>query len=389
MEEFMGYRRPDGRVGIRNHVIILPCSICASDTARMLAAKVPGTVFVNTHTGCSQVPSDLQYTLDGLAGIAANPNVYGTILVSIGCESAQARRVAADIRARTNKPLEFFVIREEGGTVRLIERAAKSAQRMLEESKKVQKEKCPITELIMGTECGGSDPTSGIASNPVIGVLSDILVEKGATSILSETTEFTGAEHILAGRAKNEEVRQRILDIVERYEQHFKNNGENVRKGNPAPGNIAGGITTLEEKSLGCIHKGGSSVINAVYDYAKQISPEDKGLVIMDTPGTDAPSIAGMIAGGAQIIVYSTGHGSPLGSPITPVIKVTGNSETFRVMNDNTDFDASLSLSGEKTIEELGRDLYEELMEVVNGKQTKSEILGFTETTFMRACNFV
>lgn len=387
--EFMGFERPDGRVGVRNHVLVLPCSICSSDTARMTADRVAGAISINNQLGCSQVPSDMQYTLDVLGGFAANPNIYGTVLIGVGCETCQADMVADEIRSRTNKPLEVFVIQEVGGTKKTIEAAAKAAEKMVAEASVLTRKAFPISKLILGTECGGSDPTSGLAANPVIGVLSDILVENGGTSILSETTEFIGAENILAARAKNEEVKNRILEIVDRYEQHFIINGENVRRGNPTPGNMEGGLTTLEEKSLGCIHKGGSKEIQAVYDYGKQIDENDKGLIIMDTPGNDASSMAGMAAGGAQVFVFSSGRGTPIGSPIGPVIKITGNRHTFKMMEDNIDFDASPVLFGEKTVEELGEELKNMLLETCNGKQTKAEELGFNETAIMRACNFV
>lgn len=386
---FYGYRRPDGRVGIRNYVLILPASICATDTARMVARQVEGAVTFTNHLGCSQVPSDMRYTMDVLGGFAANPNVYGTVIVADGCETCQCNLVEEEIRKRTNKPLASFIIQRDGGTISLIEKATRAAREMVVAASMLRREEFPITELILATECGGSDPTSGIAANPVIGELSDLLVEMGATSILSETTEFIGAEEILAARAKTPEIHDRILDIVARYEDHFIRNGENVRRGNPTPGNMEGGLTTLEEKSLGCIHKGGSSIINAVYDYGKQIAPEDKGLVIMDTPGNDASSIAGMLAGGAQICVFSTGRGTPLGAPIAPVIKITGNRETYAGMQDNIDFDASPVLFGEKTAKELGASLLDLVMDTVNGRLTKAESLGFTETAIMRACNFV
>ncbi|KPI49124.1 carbohydrate hydrolase [Clostridioides difficile] len=385
--KFYGYKRPDGRVGIRNHILILPTSVCASDTTRIIASQVQGAVTFNNQNGCSQVHSDQQLTMDVMAGYAANPNVYGVIVVSLGCENCQNDLVVDAIKERTNKPIKTLVIQEEHGTLKTIEKAVRYAREMAQEASLLRKEEFPISELILGTECGGSDPTSGLAANPLIGELSDRLVDLGATSILSETTEFIGAEHILARRAVNEEVKEKILHIVHRYENSLKLVGEEVREGNPSPGNIAGGLTSLEEKSLGCIHKGGHRQINEVYDYAKQI--DKKGLVIMDTPGNDASSVAGMVAGGAQIVVFSTGRGTPSGNPIAPVIKITGNKITFANMEDNMDFDASPVIYGPQTMEELTDDLLDMVIDVANGKQSKAESLGYTEMAIARVCNYV
>ncbi|HBE9551636.1 UxaA family hydrolase [Clostridioides difficile] len=385
--KFYGYKRPDGRVGIRNHILILPTSVCASDTTRIIASQVQGAVTFNNQNGCSQVHSDQQLTMDVMAGYAANPNVYGVIVVSLGCENCQNDLVVDAIKERTNKPIKTLVIQEEHGTLKTIEKAVRYAREMAQEASLLRKEEFPISELILGTECGGSDPTSGLAANPLIGELSDKLVDLGATSILSETTEFIGAEHILARRAVNEEVKEKILNIVHRYENSLKLVGEEVREGNPSPGNIAGGLTSLEEKSLGCIHKGGHRQISEVYDYAKQI--DKKGLVIMDTPGNDASSVAGMVAGGAQIVVFSTGRGTPSGNPIAPVIKITGNKITFANMEDNMDFDASPVIYGPQTMEELTDDLLNMVVDVANGKQSKAESLGYTEMAIARVCNYV
>lgn len=384
---FLGYRRPDGKVGVRNKIFILPASVCASDTTRIIASQIEGAVTFNNQNGCSQVAGDQQLTMDVMAGMAANPNVYGIIVVSLGCENCQMDLVVDAIRERTNKPMETFIIQENGGTITTIERAVRAGRKMAQEASKLQREEFPITELIVGTECGGSDPTSGLASNVLIGELSDRLVALGATSILSETTEFIGAEHILAKRAKTPEIKERIYEIVHRYEKALQLVGEEVRDGNPSPGNIAGGITTLEEKSLGCIHKGGHTEVTAVYDYGKQV--EEKGLVIMDTPGNDPSSVAGMVAGGAQVIVFSTGRGTPTGNPISPVIKITGNKITFANMSDNIDIDASPVIYGPQTLKELGEEFLQELVEVANGKQTKAETLGYTEMAIARLCNYV
>lgn len=386
--EFLGYRRPDGRVGVRNKILILPASVCASDTAGIVAGQVEGAVTFHNQNGCSQVGADQQMTVDVMAGYAANPNVYGTVVLSLGCENCQMDLVAAAIRERTNKPLEQFIIQECGGTVRTVELAVRAARKMAAEASRMQKEPFPMSELIVGTECGGSDPTSGLASNPLIGEMSDRMAALGGTSILSETTEFIGAEHILARRGATPEISQRIYDIVHRYEKALQLVGEEVRAGNPSPGNKAGGLTTLEEKSLGCIHKGGHTSVNAVYDYAKQVEAH-KGLVIMDTPGNDPSSVAGMVAGGCQVVVFSTGRGTPTGNPIAPVIKITGNKLTFAKMEDNIDLDASPVIYGPQSLEEMGDALMAELQAVASGKLTKAEALGFTEMAIARVCNYV
>ena len=385
---FWGYRRPDGRVGVRNNVLVLPASVCAADTCRIVASQVKGTVTFHNQNGCSQVPCDMQLTMDTIAGFAANPNIYGTIIISLGCENCQMDLVVKAIQERTNKPMRQFIIQECGGTIATAEQAVRAAREMVQEASLQRREEFPISKLMLGTECGGSDMTSGLASNPLIGQVCDRLVDMGATAVLSETTEFIGAEHILARRAATPEVHDRIFEIVHRYEAALRLVGEEVRDGNPSPGNKAGGITTLEEKSLGCIHKGGHSPINAVYDYAKQVESK-QGLVIMDTPGNDPSSVAAMVAGGAQVVVFSSGRGTPTGNPIAPVIKLTGNKLTFAKMEDNIDFDASPLIYGTKTLEELGGDLLNMVVETACGKQTKAESLGFTEMAIARVCNYV
>lgn len=384
---FLGYKRPDGKVGVRNHVLILPTCACSSETCRIVSSQVLGTTTIVNQNGCAQVKGDLELTKQVLAGLAANPNVYGTVLIGLGCENAQPNDMEALIKSKTNKPLHKLVIQEEGGTINTIKKATELARIMAQEASQVRKEECHISDLIVGTECGGSDPTSGIASNPVVGNLSDRLVDLGGSSVLSETTEFVGAEHILAERGATPEIKEQILHIVKRYEDHIKQVGESLREGNPAPGNKAGGITTLEEKSLGCIHKGGHRPIVEVVEYAQ--APIKKGLVVMDTPGYDIASVTGMAAGGCQVIVFTTGRGTPTGNAIAPVIKITGNKLTFENMKDNMDFDASPVVQGEKTIEEMGKELLEEVVEVASGKVTKAEALGFNDTAINRLCNYV
>lgn len=384
---FYGYKRSDGRVGVRNYVLVLPASVCASDTTRIIANNVKGAVTFNNQLGCSQVASDQQFTMDVMAGYAANPNVYATVVVSLGCENCQMDLVVDAIKERTNKPMAQFIIQENGGTIETIRRATEAAKKFVQEASLLQKEEFPMSELIIGTECGGSDPTSGLASNVLIGELSDRMVDMGGTSILSETTEIIGGEHIIARRAKTPEVKDRIFEIVHRYEKALQLVGEEVRVGNPSPGNKAGGLTTLEEKSLGCIHKAGHREVTAVYDYGKQI--DEKGLVIMDTPGNDPSSVAGMAAGGCQIVVFSTGRGTPTGNPLVPVIKITANKITYKNMSENIDIDASPLIYGTKTLTQMGEELVKEVQEVANGKYTKAEALGYTEMAIARVCNFV
>lgn len=384
--KFLGYRRVDGRVGVRNHVLVMATCGCSSDVARIVSSKVPGTVFFNNQNGCGQTSNDLSITLEVLSGFAANPNIYATLVVSLGCELAEFEIVEEYIARKTNKPLQKIVIQEEGGSVKAIEKAVACAQQLVQEASFCRREESEVSDLIVGTECGGSDPTSGLSANPVVGSLSDRVVDFGGTSILSETTEFVGAEHILAERGRTEEIKRQIMEIVTRYEKHLANVGEDLRSGQPSPGNKAGGITTLEEKSLGCIHKSGHRLFEAVYDYAQLI--DTKGLVIMDTPGYDIASVTGMIAGGSQIVVFTTGRGTPAGNPIAPVIKITGNKETYIKMFDDIDFNTSDSIWGEKTVDQLGEELLRELIEVANGKQTRAELLGINEVAISRLCNY-
>ena len=385
---FWGYRRPDGRVGVRNNVLVLPASVCAADTCRIVASQVKGTVTFHNQNGCSQVPCDMQLTMDTIAGFAANPNIYGTIIISLGCENCQMDLVVKAIQERTNKPMRQFIIQECGGTIATAEQAVRAAREMVQEASLQRREEFPISKLMLGTECGGSDMTSGLASNPLIGQVCDRLVDMGATAVLSETTEFIGAEHILARRGRTPEIRQRIYDIVHRYEDSLKLVGEDPRDGNPSPGNKAGGLTTLEEKSLGCIHKGGHHPVEEVYDYAKQME-YGKGLVIMDTPGNDPSSVAGMAAGGCQLVLFSTGRGTPTGNPIVPVIKLTANPITYGKMKDNIDVDGSILLEHPEKMDEVADALVAEIIDFANGKATKSESLGFYELAIARVCNYV
>lgn len=385
---FNGYRRADGRVGIRNHVLVLPTSICASDTTERIANAVEGCVSFHNQNGCSQVPADQQMTMDAMAGFAANPNIASVLAVSLGCEGCQNDLVVDAIRQRTDKPVETLVIQQVGGSINAVDEGIRIARRLAETAAAEQRVPCDISELILGTNCGGSDTTSGLGSNPLIGEVSDWLVAQGGTSVLCETSEFFGAEQILARRAATPEVGQEILRIVKDYEDYVHLFGAEMRQGNPSPGNIAGGLTTLEEKSLGCIHKGGHSSINAVYPYAGQLKAHE-GLVIMDTPGNDPTSVSGLVAGGCQLVVFSTGQGTPTGNAMAPVYRLTANRVTARTMADNIDFDASATIYGPQTMVELRDAMIDELIEVCNGRLTCAEAIGYTETALPHLCNYM
>lgn len=373
---FMGYQRSNGTVGIRNHVLILPTVSCSTETARIIAGQVKGAVTFQNQQGCGQMGADAKRTIDILIALGSHPNISGVVVVGLGCETAQPHKVAEEI-AKSGKPVKTTVIQEEGGTLGAITKGIRYATEMALAASMEEKVPSDVSELIVALECGGSDPTSGVASNPSMGYASDLLVAAGGTTILSETTEFIGAEHVLAARAADKEVANDIMNIVHRLEKSTKERGEDLRGGNPSPGNIAGGITTIEEKSLGCINKGGSSPAVEVVEYGEK--PRRKGLVIMDSPGFDIDSIVGMVAGGAQMCVFTTGLGTPVGNGLVPVIKLTGNSMTYEKMKDNIDINAGVILDGGKTVEEVGQEVYDEMMRVANGKTTKAEIFGFSE----------
>ena len=378
---FYGYRRPDGRVGVRNKVLILPTSVCASDTARIISQQVEGSVTFNNQQGCSQVAVDQQLTMDVMAGYAANPNIYGTVLVSLGCENCQMDLVVKAIEERTNKPLKQVIIQEVGGTLKAVEIAVRYAKEMVAEASVLQKEEFPLSELIVGTECGGSDPTSGLAANPAIGAMSDLVVQAGGTSILSETSEFIGAEHILARRAINKEVHDRIYEITSRFEAHFHAVGEDVRQGNPSPGNKAGGITTLEDKSCGCVQKGGTAPIMDVIGYGDPVVT--KGLNMLYGPGNDLVSATAMTAAGAHLILFSTGRGTPFSAP-APTLKISTNTPLAEKKGGWIDFNTGVIADGEKTIDEAAKDLLDLVIRVASGEQTKAEKHGFREISIFK-----
>ncbi|HWR45696.1 UxaA family hydrolase [Sporomusa sp.] len=381
--EFMGYRRPDGSVGIRNHVLVIPTVVCANQVARGISHTVKGSVWVEHQHGCSQLAPDAAQTARVFIGHGTNPNVFGVVVVGLGCEVVRAQDVAAEIKKQCpHKPVHCVIIQDAGGSYKAISEGAIEAHKMVEQASMLVREPIDVAELILGTECGGSDACSGLSANPALGAASDLLIDAGGTSILSETPELIGAEHIIAGRAINEDVANRCYATIKAFEDSANAIGVDMRGGNPTPGNIEGGLSSIEEKSLGCVYKGGTRPLVDVIGYAEKISK--KGLVYMDTPGNDIEQLTGMAAGGCHICVFTTGRGTPTGSAIVPTIKVASNTAMYNKMKDNIDINAGTVVDGEETIQQVGQRILEEMVRVASGKMTKSEILGHNDFGIQR-----
>ena len=276
------------------------------------------------------------------------------------------------------KRVETVVIQEVGGAAKAAAQGILLSQAMVTEASEQKRALFPIGEVVLGLKCGSSDTTSGLSSNPVVGILSDLIVEAGGTSILGEVTEFIGAEHLLAKHAKDEETAAKILSFVNRMEARAINMGFDIRGGQPTGGNIKGGLTTIEEKSLGAIAKAGSAQIQAVYEYG--VKPDTKGLVVMDSPGREPEILTGLAAAGATMIVFTTGRGAPQGFPFVPVIKLTGNENTWKNLKDHMDFNVASVMDGTETLDAAGNRLLAEVVRVASGKKTKAEISGYTSS---------
>jgi altronate dehydratase large subunit len=385
--EFYGYRRKEGRPGIRNHILILPACACGSESCRIVASQVRGAVNIVFNTGCSDVAANTAMSQKVLTGFALNPNVYGVVIIGLGCETVPHAKLREKIQAKCSKPVVSFGIQEEGGTLKTIEKAVRAAREMAAEAGMQQKEKFPISELLMGIECGGSDATSGIASNPAVGNLSDRLVDLGASTMMSESIEWIGGEHVLAKRAATPEIHDQIIRVCEEYEKHLLAAGQDCRAGQPTPGNKTGGLSTIDEKSLGCIRKGGTRPIVEVLEQAQ--APTKQGAIVMDTAGYDISSVTSMAAAGCQLIIFTTGRGTPTGNAIVPVMKVTANEHTYSWMEDNMDADLSSIIRGECSIADSGAMLLDKIHDIANGKLTKAEAYGFSDIAIDHVCRFV
>ncbi|MFC0272086.1 UxaA family hydrolase [Metabacillus herbersteinensis] len=379
-QTFMGFLRKDGKVGVRNHIAIIPSVFCSAKVAERIAYQVPGSVYFRHPVGCSQVGEDLEVTAKTLIAIGNNPNFAGVVVVGLGCERFSPYELADGI-APSNKMLDTVVIQEEGDSLAAIQKGSRIAREMQQMASKQVREEFPVSKLIIGLNCGGSDMTSGLIANPALGHASDKLVKHGGSSILSEITELLGTEEILARRAVNDEVAQDIMNTVRHTEDKLlkqtQQSSNKARTHLISTGNYDGGLSSVVEKSLGSMKKSGNAQFSGVIQYGHQ--PKSQGLFLLDSPGHDGEVSTGQVAAGAQIILFPTGRGTPTGFPGVPVIKITGNPKTYGRMKENIDINAGEVLLGNRTLEQMGEEIYQDILEVASGKQVKAEILGHDE----------
>jgi altronate dehydratase large subunit len=377
--EITGYLRPDGKVGVRNQVLVLATVSCVNGVIQRISREVPEAVCVPHAFGCGRGgPRDLQILFRVLSGMVRHPNVGAAVLIGLGCEIANTRNLAPLIKD-CGKPVEMLNV-QECGSLKTAQKGAEAARRFLAELKAQPRIPVSWDRLLVAMECGGSDAMSGVTANTALGAVSDWIVERGGTVIFGENTEMIGTDHILARRAKNAEVAERIVQMVKRADQLANDVMGNLAGVVISPGNMDGGMSTIAEKSMGCIFKGGSTVINQVVDYGEP--PTEKGLVLQDGPGYDGDSMAGLAVSGAQVMFFSTGRGTPAGFPALPVIKAASNSRIYKAMPDDLDVNAGTLVEG-KSRDALRDEMIALLARVVNGEKTKAEANGMEVFTFM------
>jgi altronate hydrolase len=394
---FRGFRRPDGRVGTRNYVLIVPTSMCASHEAQQIsmmsefmyynAEKYPnvdGVVAIPHNKGCGcQDGSTLDVMMRTLSNYADHPNVGGVILIDLGCEKTNLSFVEKYLTKRERpiqKPVFKIGIQDVGGTQAAVELGLKYVQQMLPEVNRSAREDVPISELVLGVKCGSSDGFSGISANPALGYCSDLLVRSGGTVLLTEVPEFCGAEHVLASRAKDMETGRKIYRMVDWYKEYASKFGA-VLNQNPSTGNKAGGLLNITIKSLGAIAKAGTTRVEDCVEYAE--IPTHRGVNLMQGPGYDQESTPGLVAAGATVVVFTTGNGTTIGNAIAPVIKLASNNRVFKRMSQDIDVSAGNIIEGTESITDVGTRLFEHVRRVAGGdEQAKAEVLKHREFQF-------
>jgi altronate hydrolase len=390
---FHGIIREDGRIATRNYMGVLCTVNCSASVSRFIAdairsdflaefPNVDGVVSLGHGSGCSMVldGEGFQLLQRTLAGYARHPNFAGLLLVGLGCEVNQLDCLIKNMNLKTGPLLQSIEIQGTSGTREAVHLGIEAIREMLPMANRVKREPVSVSHIVLGLECGGSDAYSGITANPALGAAVDLLVGGGGTAILSETPEIYGAEHLLTRRAVSGEVGERLIGRIRWWEEYTSKLGAEIDN-NPTPGNKAGGLTTILEKSLGAVAKGGTTSLAEVYKYAEEVST--KGLVFMDTPGYDVASITGMVAGGANLICFTTGRGTVCGFKPVPTIKLASNTEMYGRLGEDMDMNCGLILDGKATVQEMGEAIFNLVIETASGKKTKSERLGFGDNEFV------